>query len=459
MHVQKIISAIFILSIFSCTGGGPRGRDDDDDAQRSGKIYDLEEVAFYDASPDISAAGDKVVFLSGREKSLKAFKYTRVLDDVNTTEVDESKDSKPSRVSDNDYGEEIEVAISGNGTVVAFVGNKDEVLDIYFTTFADGGTVHQLSDDTGVESNISFSPDSSYLLYSKRSNNSVNREVYVVPVAADGTPGESVKISGTDKDEFDPIWVPQDAAGSYRVVAKLRDDVNYSQSLLAHDFSTPASATTSTILSGAKIAAEKTAFTASKTGVYFSKPNPSSGADRIEGIKPAGNKKSSQKVQVSNSQYFLATSATSATAVEVLGFDILSISVNSAGSVGVWTVREAYLCDSEKDNDLRYRTSLILYDYTNQTLLTRIVPQKTKDESLALWVRTDDVCNNYIGDDKIRIDADVQFAKISADSTATNFQIAYSTFVSNDSEVRLLTSSTTGTVVTDKFYEVSNNEK
>lgn len=411
----------------NCSGGGRGGKSSDNTPERTGVKILSEELKKYDASPAMSSDGLKLVFISGREETLQAFRY----------EVD---GDGAVRAFDDDFGETIEVAISPDGVYIASIVNSEGSVDIYVTKFDGTGSPSKIDDDNNaVESGLRFSHDSSYLMFNQRSASTSNTGVYVSQIT-DGVAGAAVRISDANTNEFNIGWK---SGESYEVLTSQKQDSGFLSDIVSRSFSTPTSISSeSKVYENLKIDFNVPS-ALSSSQLFFASPN-LEGDSELSPISPEGDGEADQTMPVVSAVSKVDLSTLALTTIEGSGFEILSTSTNAAGTLALITSRNIYNC-SEKD--LTFGATMFLYNVTLQTF-SKIYPV-AKDEASTISTTVCD--NDGETDDRILK------AVLSLDSTPESYQIAYVTYQTDDTEVRYFDVQTSGETITPTYLSISNN--
>lgn len=445
MNFKRNLVIIAILNSFSLLSCGGSHKDSDSDNQtppRSGVEVIPIDVKYYDALPDISADGKRIVFISGRDKgTLRAFKY------------DQTVGSQVSRLTQTDATFDIEkgVFVSPDGKWVILSALKDGKTNLFLKDFAlTIQTEHQITNDAGLKSQIAFSPDSKIIAYMRQDPTSGRREIWVAQINTDGTSSDPQMISSSSQDELNPVFQPLATGASGYALVTVVPDLRSSQSSIVRrsfeTFESAKSATKTDIATGLRLAAE-IPLTASKNGVYITVKVPLGDAKYRE-ITPGGSVTTTKKAGILNTAMFLDTSTKALTDLTLPALGILSQSIGQ-DDFGIFLTKAIFSC---KADSLSYGTAMI--SYVKSTGKTSFLIPRTKADQNQFEVSPDFCTTTRADKTEGSLYTKVTYSKMSSNSTADSYKAVFVTWDTKDYEVM----SVDATASTVNFNPISNNK-
>jgi Tol biopolymer transport system component len=115
--------------------------------------------------------------------------------------VASGKDREAKALAEHDHGMSIDPVWSPDGSQIAFASNRGGNYDIYVMD-ADGGNLHRLTDDPGLDRMPSWSPDGSQIAYA--SERADNMDIYLMNV--DGS--HERRLTTDPARDRAPVWSP-----------------------------------------------------------------------------------------------------------------------------------------------------------------------------------------------------------------------------------------------------------
>lgn len=441
----RFVTVFFaISSMVQCGGGG--GGDDDKSSvpERSGDEIPFEQIEHFDEKPDISADGQKIIFVSGRDKTLKVYKYER--------------GGSPSRLTEDkdDLGVEMEASLSPDGQWVLVLANKDASVNLYLQDFDGNLDPQKISDSAEeVESDMIFSPDSELFAFLRRDAVTGNKKLHIGRVSSTGTVLNVTDVSVDDVDETNPAWIEQSGESSYILVTRSETNANFKSSLISRQITRSGdsfSVTQRSILTETLDVRSVVDFVGSSRGVFYAAPNLNDDYKR-EPVTPPGDHGADKQIAISSMPRLYEISDGVISSFSPPGSEVLKLSSSSDGQMGVWSMREAYACQENLD----YGVTMVVFDNSkslDEDKYSRLIPLTATEENK--YVVASGVCNKTRSDESEgEFDRKIVAAKINANATSEAYTVVYVTHRSGDFEVYAFESAN-GEYT---FYDVSNNRR
>jgi hypothetical protein len=459
-----MLRVISLAAGLAACGGSHSTRDISEPPQRGGSELETVSARYTDYKPSIDAAGDAVVFISGRaadaaDPLFKAYKIAWPAAGAPGKAERLTDDKIPTATA-----AETEAVLSPAGDWVALVAVDEEQPDLYLIRFSDQKAV-RVTDNADVESAPQFSPDGKLLSWQSFKTATGARTILIADVsAAPAAPGSQHALTTADDDVNGPGFWRTGAMAPYVYVVQLVDPEKPAASLFeARSFA------------GAG-AAEEAAKSGWLTGFNFvNSPYSVKGADDkavlIRNVLASEGKQSVQSgdlekatlTPVDSEPVFAAyDSAMPAAFEQPPGILALSVDIVKAGDLAVWVEREMYRCvDATAPH---YGTGL-LAGATSPGDFTRYVPLTGAKKDT--WELSANVCDNVRADkSKGVVDDKIVNAVVAAGGTATEARVVYVSqfsaardvncvYKTGDSEVLAL--EITGGGSTKKIHRLSQN--
>jgi hypothetical protein len=434
----SVIALGICLSLASCKSSKKRDNNNDDTAIRNGRTFDAELLKYYDAEPQISSDGSKLVFLSGRTNSLQVYRYER------STKKRELVFTKADEI-----GSAISAVIDTQASWVLSTAEKSSQVDIFARRFDGSGDLLQATDTAASETDLAIHPSGEVFAYTIPTDEGT--KVYVGSIDATDGPRSQALLVTTESDvaESQPVWLTDDSGGPYRLVVKQSASDGYSSTLVLKNISI--GGTTLSLsseeefvdLSEWKLNAEHT-LVAAGDELYGIALNPKSGANRKAPIKVAAFSKgaSASSAQVEDRPVLISDSS-------IAFADSDGIRVNSASRSenGINVHVESIPVQCAADTT-RYASVLTIRTTANgdRTIYTPGLSKAGTPTNT-----TSELCKDS---DFTSLDTALVDARINADATSTDFTVVYTSLTSGDHEVWLMDVNGEDTV----FESVSANK-
>ena len=282
-------SALCLVGLIVGCGGRKRRTNDEELPERSGQAVPRVALKYIDRAPTVSSNGQKIVFISGRTDTLKAYKYE--LGGTAGRVTDETQN----------LGDEFEATVSPNGGTVAILSSLNGVTDLYLRDYAAALTAEKVAETaTSTESEPAFSPDSVLIAFTRRDSGSSNSHVYVAKITSGVTVGAPVQLTGSSSNESSPTWVSTGVANSYQLVAKRKNTSSFTGQLVSYTFTVAGDVigtATSTDIASSIEFSRSVPLAGASTGVFYVAPNESLTSQR-GAQTPEGTVTSSKTVAV-----------------------------------------------------------------------------------------------------------------------------------------------------------------
>ncbi len=399
----RILKRIIVLSILMEVGLGcgksSKSKSAKEIPPRSGGEVESTSIQFYDGDPVLSASGERIAYISGREStgsslSIKAFR------------ADWPQGGQPQnvrRVTGTDLGQEREVVLSQDGTLAVVGATKAGQKDLYLQSLNEAKSPQALTSDKLVETIGEFSPDSRLFMWTVRDGLKARAKLIEIKQATStNTDGSTITsftadpatlvTLGTDVEgQVLATWAPTTTANSYKVILAKSTSGNIF-TLEETTFNGVAEVATA-VLKPIRLPAPYTNGLALKKGsklkatlktLAFTVETGSSTVASIErvGDAPVGEKETKEKIGVlSKPVVFDGTTLVEiplpAATSEPLGFDALATAFSSDGTFGVILSRSLVKC--VEDIGAQYGLGVVLAD-----LKDLAVPVKTTRWTLRL---------------------------------------------------------------------------
>jgi hypothetical protein len=226
-----------------------------DAPERRGQVASPVDFEFVDTDPSLSADGQNIVFLSGRQKVSKAFKY----------QIGQSEDAQ--RLTNEDLGVENAAVLSPSGEVVALVTTNDGKSTLYAQSYATDSARTKVAEIDGVwDFNVALSPGTSPFIAFYQKDADGNRTIALSQITVSGgaiTVSTPVELPEFTEGEKNPKF--QAADSGFSVVTMLNE--NGARTFFKRTFTdTTLSGTKSEIVSGIEGSLNES-YALSKTGL------------------------------------------------------------------------------------------------------------------------------------------------------------------------------------------------
>ncbi|MGE0173912.1 MAG: TolB family protein [Oligoflexales bacterium] len=181
---------LILLLIVTACDESSTSKEDPQEPERRGQTVNPVEFGLLDIDPSISADGSKIVFLSGRDDILKAYKF-------------ESGGTEPSRLTDVDLGSEGKAELSPDGKWVLLTVTSEGSSQLYAQSFTDAAVRTLVDEEEGSwDFAPSVSPGANPLIVFKKKSEEEGRIFDLVSSKiTDGgtsvTVSDSVAVPGT----------------------------------------------------------------------------------------------------------------------------------------------------------------------------------------------------------------------------------------------------------------------
>jgi hypothetical protein len=166
-------------------------------SQRNGESVPSAEVKWQDISPRLSADGNKLVFVSGRSGAYRIWKWERSIENQTTA---------TRLTKDDTYIAESLAELSPDGSWVLSQVSRNAQTDLILAPFSGESSV-VISDDSLVETDFVFSPDSALFAFIRRTSPRTGGQV-VLGRIGDGTAPTLVALGETTDKVVDLSWIP-----------------------------------------------------------------------------------------------------------------------------------------------------------------------------------------------------------------------------------------------------------
>ncbi len=426
---QLIWIVVLGLVVTACQRPGARRQPTDGKAPRSGTNLEPVNIDYYDARPSIDAAAEKIVFVSGRAKSLQIFKY-----DATVT------DAEPSRLlpADTDIGVERYAAISTGGSWVMIQGVRGAQVDLSYVDFAGTKTPAFVTDDVSYEFDFSFADDSVFA-FVKSATGTRYGQIMVGAIAGDGALTAPVALtSPSGLVEYNPTW--QASGGNLTLLTLGRDEATQRVSLITRTFSDVATAATSSPqVWMSNLAINYSSFmpmaVGSAAGVYYAAAPATPKTMRPSG----GTQESTKDIRVLAEPYLIGAANAQPQDLDALGFDVRGLTANTDGTLVGWVGAELFACEEEA-----FGFAMHLYKTTGG-VTERLIPLSGLEPDTwelaaapCLDKSEDEEEGEEDSDSKRELDYRIEAMQLAATSTPTNYKIVYVSTATVDHEVMLL---------------------
>jgi hypothetical protein len=399
----RILKRIAILGIFMGAGLGcgksSKSKAAKEIPPRSGGEVESTSIQYYDGDPDISASGERIVYISGRESSgtnlsIKAFR------------AEWPQGGQPQnvrRVTSTDLGQEREVVLSPDGNLAVIGATQAGQKNLYLQSLTEAKNPQALTSDKLIETIGEFSPDSRLFMWTVREG--LKARVKVIEIkqtqstSSDGStvstyaadPATLVSLGAEVEGQVLVTWAPTATATSYKVILAKSTSGNI-YNLEVATFAGVASVAAAEV-KPLKLPAPYTNGIPLKKGsklratlksLVFTVETGSSTFATIErvGDAPVGEKETKEKIGVLSKPVIFDESTLveiplPAATSEPLGFDALGAGFSSDGTFGVILSRSLFKC--AEDLGAQYGLGIVLANLKDAS-----VPVKTSRWTMRL---------------------------------------------------------------------------
>jgi hypothetical protein len=353
-RLYHAVCALVTLAIVGC-GGSSSDSSDEVDPQLAGSSIDPVDVAFADNGASLSADGQRVVFVTGRESTpdapvLKVYK------------ADWPAGAAPgaaARLTASDIGNERWAAVSPDGAWVAIVAvSSTGQVDLYLQEYA-GKQLVKLTDDAAIESRVAFDPQSKVLAWLSRAADGTTT-VKLTDVGVGGGADGAAKCqdaslcppgSADGEGPIDLAFLPS-TGGSYVLATALPAAATSAKRVdwVTRSFSTIADAAGAKKTEWAKghlIDLDVPLVAAGATALITDRLVPTGGTDasRIAIYSGAAGDAPPSTYAIADPQFAAIADGKLTPFPTVPGYDTLATQLTADGTAAFMLMRNAYRCD------------------------------------------------------------------------------------------------------------------
>lgn len=214
-RILKRIAVVGLLAevVFGC-GKSSKSKVSKEVPTRSGGEVESTSIQFYDGEPILSATGERIAYVSGRTStptslSIKAFWADWPLG---------GKPQSPRRVTSVDLGQEREISMSPDGTLMVLGVTQSGQKDLYLQTLNEVKQPQALTSDKSLETIGEFSPDSRLYAWTVREGTKTRVKVIAITTASTVDPTTVVTLGADFDGQIAVTWVPTSTANTYKLL-------------------------------------------------------------------------------------------------------------------------------------------------------------------------------------------------------------------------------------------------
>lgn len=453
-QIFLLLAMFASIQIVGC-GGKSKKTTPKEILARSGSEVESTSIKYLDRDPVISAAGDRILYVSGRESTSTKINLKVYRIDWPTSQAPK----EAIRLTNEDLGQEEEVALSPNGQLAAIEAVKDSQKDIFLQPIVAEGAPSQatvpLTKNKNIETIGEFSPDSKYFAWISRSGTKSQFHMVSISQALQNPLGASIQIGSDFSGLGILVWLPTTDPSTYRLLLGKSGTAGMF-SFDEAQFTDPNSITLKTVtlpspFTNGVILKKGSKLRASKKHIFLVQDVTGSISETMERVGDAPVPQNGKKEKTASFSKTLVFDHSSYAAVpiqdpqgEPIGTDTLAISWNSEGSFGVLLNRSYYQC--QEDPKPVFGTGILFADSKEvspstlpkfvrksvrfagiENVPVKPVPPKDPDESKLpeqwRFVLKDGFCGRKIENENIFERMDHQITHLAVNSLATQDQM------------------------------------
>lgn len=394
-------------------------------AQRNGRSVISVSKQFVDALPSISADGGRIVFISGRTGTDRAFR---------SEYASGQTVAAPARVTaDDGLTKETFATISPDGAWVALTAVKDGNADVYLADFA-GTSYKAVTADSNGEYAVAFSPDSKLIAFISSTAAGTAGRLTIASIG-DGSTFQTQALGSDDQTFTGFLW----GSGQYTLFGIYRDKTSGKQALAEFKFADVAAAAsaTSTVLFSDFPATARSVV--SSQSIFYAQRSSTSGRTVGEtGTAPQSGPLYAVINEAATRSLTTDSTATAWTSLPTVDAHPLGVSNDGADVFSL--TRKVIRCAAEEASSYITVLMIAATDGSNPAdIIIRANPSGVYD------LGSDPCARTFTDGTAATIDFTITDARFSAQSTRATYRAAAVSLATGDPEIILIEKAADGT--------------